>query len=62
MAFKHDSLTIQCIFAKLNKPIIDEMDSVISEHYGLTVQELDFIRNYDIEYRMGSNDDDSDDE
>jgi hypothetical protein len=36
-----------------SKSIIDEIDSVIAEHYGFTDEELDFIINYDIKYRMG---------
>ena len=27
--------------------------SVLAEHYGFTEEELDFIVNYDIKYRMG---------
>lgn len=38
---------------KKSKPIIDEIDTVLSEHYGFTEEELDFIINYDIKYRMG---------
>ena len=34
-------------------PIIDEIDGVLAEHYGFTDEELDFIINYDIKYRMG---------
>jgi hypothetical protein len=33
--------------------IIDEIDTVLAEHYGFTEEELDFIINYDIKYRMG---------
>ena len=36
-----------------SKPIIDEIDRVLAEHYGFTEEELDFIINYDIKYRMG---------
>jgi hypothetical protein len=36
-----------------SKPIIDEVDHVLAEYYGLTDEELDFIINYDIKYRMG---------
>ena len=39
------------------KPIIDEIDRVLAQHYGLTDEELDFIINYDIKYRMGAEDD-----
>lgn len=37
----------------LSKPIIDEIDKVLAVHYGFTEEELDFIINYDIKYRMG---------
>ena len=36
-----------------SKPIIDKIDRVLAEHYGFTEEELDFIINYDIKYRMG---------
>ena len=35
------------------KSIIDEIDRMLAKHYGLTDEELDFIINYDIKYRMG---------
>ena len=38
---------------KPSKPIVDEIDRALAEHYGLTEEELDFIINYDIKYRMG---------
>jgi hypothetical protein len=40
-------------FPRLSKPIIDEIDRVLAQHYGFTDEELDFIINYDIKYRMG---------
>ncbi|MBQ6245925.1 MAG: hypothetical protein IJK04_03590 [Kiritimatiellae bacterium] len=39
---------------KLSKPIIDEIDELLAKHYGFTEEELDFIINYDIKYRMGN--------
>jgi hypothetical protein len=36
-----------------SKPIIDEIDKVLDQHYGFTEEELDYIINYDIKYRMG---------
>ena len=36
-----------------SKPIIDEIDTVLARHYGFTPEELDFILNYDIKYRLG---------
>jgi hypothetical protein len=44
----------QHFYIKKSKPIIDEIDKVLSEHYGFTEEELDFNINYDIKYRMGS--------
>ncbi|MBK9598851.1 MAG: hypothetical protein IPO60_11155 [Flavobacteriales bacterium] len=38
----------------LSKPILDEIDTLLAGHYGLSAEELDFIINYDIKYRMGS--------
>jgi hypothetical protein len=37
-----------------NKFIIDQIDCALAEHYGFTDEELDYIINYDIKYRMGS--------
>lgn len=38
---------------KQSKSIIDEIDTVLARHYGFSDEELDFIINYDIKYRMG---------
>lgn len=38
-----------------SKPIIDEIDKALAKHYGFTDEELDFIINYDIKYRIGLN-------
>lgn len=49
-----------------NKPkskyIMDKIDTILAKHYGFTDEELDYIINYDIKYRMGDslNDDDND--
>jgi hypothetical protein len=54
MSFKNvGTLKIQCIYPKFSKPIIDEIDKILAKHYGFTEEELDFIINYDIKYRMG---------
>jgi hypothetical protein len=36
----------------MSKPVIDEIDRGLAEHYGFTDEELDFIINYDIKYRI----------
>ena len=40
-------------YVKYSKSIIDMIDTVLARHYGFTDEELDFIINYDIKYRMG---------
>ena len=40
-------------YLKKSKPIIDDIDRVLAKHYDFTVEELEFIINYDIKYRMG---------
>ena len=50
---KQGNLTIQQTFPRLSKTIIDKLDTVLADHYGFTDEELDFIINYDIKYRMG---------
>ena len=59
MRYKHDTLTVQCIIPKFAKSVIDKVDRQIGRYYGFTDEELDFIINYDIKYRVG---DDSDDD
>jgi len=61
MRFKDDVLKVQCIIPRHSKPILDEIDTVLAGHYGFTAEELDFILNYDIKYRLGR-DAESDDE
>jgi Eco57I restriction endonuclease. len=53
MSFKHDTITVQCILPKPSKPLIDQIDTLLAKHYGFTDEELDYIINYDIKYRMG---------
>jgi hypothetical protein len=45
-----------------SKRIIDKIDTVLAIHYGLSDEELDFLINYDIKYRMGKGAGDDEDE
>ena len=44
----------------MSKEILDDLDGLVARHYGFTEEELDFIINYDIKYRMGRDADDGD--
>lgn len=39
---------------RLAEPFLDEIDKTLSDHYDFSDEELDYIINYDIKYRMGS--------
>ena len=55
-------LKMQIFQPRLSKPLVDEIDTVLAKHYGFTDEELDFIINYDIKYRMGKELENEDDE
>ena len=40
-------------YLKESKRLIDEVDRILAPHFGFTDEELDFIINFDIKYRMG---------
>ncbi len=50
---KQGQLRIQCTYPKLSKKIIDMIDKSIGDSFDFLKEELDFITNYDIKYRMG---------
>jgi hypothetical protein len=37
-----------------SKAVIDEIDATLGELFGLSAKELDFVTNYDLKYRVGS--------
>jgi hypothetical protein len=43
----------QSFIISKSKPLIDQIDCLLAQHYGFTHEEPDFIINYDIKYRMG---------
>jgi hypothetical protein len=56
MTFRHDVLTVQFIYPKKSKPILDRIDAVLAGWYGFSDEELDFITSYDFKYRIGTDD------
>ena len=50
---RYGTLQVQVFAPRLSKPVVDNIDSLLAQHYSFTSEELDFIINYDIKYRMG---------
>ena len=53
IATKKGAIQYQEFYPKLSKPLLDAIDAEFARHYGFTDEQLDFIVNYDIKYRMG---------
>lgn len=53
---KYGELQIQCTYPKHSKLIIDR---VLGKHLRMTPAEIDFVTNFDIKYRMGQDDSES---
>jgi hypothetical protein len=51
--YRTGAVKFQQFIIQSSKGIIDKIDVMLAEHYGFTEEELDFIINYDIKYRMG---------
>jgi hypothetical protein len=46
-------VTYQEFYPKKSKCILDEIDDVLAEHYGFSDEEREYIKNFDIRFRMG---------
>jgi hypothetical protein len=51
--WRKSGLLIDSVDSKACKPLLDQIDCLLARHYGFTDEELDFIINYDVKYRMG---------
>lgn len=47
---------------KKSKDIVDEIDNIIHKYYNLNIEELNYIKNYDIKYRLGEDVESEDEE
>jgi hypothetical protein len=54
--WRKSGLLIDSLDSRPLKPILDEIDQVLAEHYGFSDEELDLITNYDFKYRIGADD------
>jgi Eco57I restriction-modification methylase len=52
--WRKSGLLIDSLDSRPLKPLLDEIDAVLAEHYGLSEEELDFVVNYDLKYRIGA--------
>ncbi|MGD0498575.1 MAG: hypothetical protein ABSC23_09090 [Bryobacteraceae bacterium] len=53
-AVRKSGLLIDSVDVSKAKPWIDPIDRIMAAYYGFTDEELDFIINYDIKYRLGA--------
>ena len=51
----------QEFYPRLSKDLIDEIDVGLAHYFGFSSEQLDFIVNYDVKYRMGQEGKDGDD-
>lgn len=49
----YGTIEIESFRPRMSKGIIDRINAILAEHYHFNDEELDFIINYDIKYRMG---------
>lgn len=47
-------------YPRKSKDVIDEIDRKIGHHLGLSAEEIDYIINYDVRFRMGADDEEAD--
>jgi len=52
--YRTGDIEFQQFFPQKSKNIIDQIDCLLAEQYGINNEELDFIINYDVKYRMGN--------
>ena len=48
-----DRIELEEYYMVYSKPLLDQIDAQLAHYYALTADELDFIINYDVKYRMG---------
>ena len=51
--YQTGDVEFQQFFPQKSKEIIDEIDVALAEYYGFNQNEIEFILNYDVKFRMG---------
>jgi hypothetical protein len=49
----------QTFFPSRSKTYVDQIDCILADHYGFSPEELDYIINFDVKYRQGTDEEDS---
>jgi hypothetical protein len=57
-----DGVEFEEFFPGKSKHRMDQVDAELAPHFGLTPEELDYVINYDIKYRMGAESEGAEDE
>jgi len=52
--YRTGNVKFQIFYPAKSKSTIDKIDYLLSQYFNLNTEELDFIINYDIKYRMGN--------
>ena len=52
-SYKSGTRIFRAYYPRTSKDIFDKVDKILAKHYNFTEEELDYIINYDIKYRMG---------
>jgi hypothetical protein len=60
--WRKSGLLIESVDSRPTKSVIDEIDHVLSQHYGLRDEDFDFIVNYDFKFRVGQENSETNDE
>jgi len=55
--YRKSGLLIDSIDSRACKPLLDRIDAILGRHFGWSEEQLDYVVNYDIKYRMGRNSD-----
>ena len=59
--WRKSGLLIDSIDSAASKPILDKIDDILGHLMGLDSAEIDYVKSYDVKYRVGQNEEDDED-
>lgn len=57
--WRKSGLLIESVDSRPIKPLLDKIDAVLADHYAFTDEERDCVAGYDVKFRVGVEDDES---